>query len=199
MVRVEVERPDGSIVLGDGSFLPGSDSVMTDVNGVFVYKYQLNGIEGLYTVRVYDEIETMLATTTFTDSFDRPVVACEPLSGAIWTTDGGCGSVNKNLYNSKSEVYLNGGPQGSGANLPDGDYYVKVTEPDGTLLGDSGDVTVVVKDGMMDCVNLYDLTHFNDTSNPGGTYKVWVSPRKNFQTDTQDGQLQGCREGKSLW
>ena len=67
MLRVEVERPDGSVVLGDGSFLPGSDSAMTDVSGAFVYDYILNGIEGLYTVRVYDEGGAMLASVTFTD------------------------------------------------------------------------------------------------------------------------------------
>ena len=60
-----------------------------------------------------------------------------PLSGAIYTTDDGCGGVNINLFPNKDAVYLNGGPQGGGPGLDEGNYYVKVTEPDGTLLGSS--------------------------------------------------------------
>src|SRR5215203_311902 len=67
-----------------------------------------------------------------------------PLSGAIFTTDSACSGVDLNIYGNKDDVYLNGGPAHPGAaGLPDGDYYVKVTEPDGTLLGTSGDVKPV--------------------------------------------------------
>lgn len=107
---------------------------------------------------------------------------CSNLNGAIWTTDSSCGSVNLNDYASKGDVYLNGGPQGNGGSgLPDGNYYAQVTEPDGTLLGKSTNPDVVVASGsFQQCYNLYALTGFSDTTNPGGNYKVWLSPDSNF-------------------
>jgi uncharacterized repeat protein (TIGR01451 family) len=66
-------RPDGSIVLGDGSFTPGWDTVQADSDGNFTYYYQLDGIHGTYEVRVYISPwsgsleETPITTTTFTD------------------------------------------------------------------------------------------------------------------------------------
>jgi hypothetical protein len=56
-----------------------------------------------------------------------------PLSGAIFTTDPTGSIVNANVqYQSKCDVYLDGGPppgapQGA-AGLPDGSYYVQVKE-----------------------------------------------------------------------
>ena len=59
-----------------------------------------------------------------------------PVSGAIFTTDLGCTGVNINIFQSKDDVYLDGGPAHVGAaGLPDGSYYVQVTEPNGTPLG----------------------------------------------------------------
>ena len=58
-------------------------------------------------------------------------------TGAIYTTDSTCSGVNVNIFASKDDVYLDGGPQGGGSGLPDGSYYVRVTEPNGTLLGSS--------------------------------------------------------------
>ena len=58
------------------------------------------------------------------------------VSGAIFTTDKFCDGTDLNLYPNKKAVYLDGGPRKVGsAGLPDGTYYVKVTEPNGTLLG----------------------------------------------------------------
>ncbi len=43
--------------------------------------------------------------------------------------------VNQNLFNSKDDVYLNGGPQNQNANgLPDGVYYFRVTDPSGATV-----------------------------------------------------------------
>ena len=67
LVKVEVTRPDGSIVKGDGSFEPGVDEVSTTARGRLAYDYVLNGIEGLYRVRVLGAGNTVLARTTFTD------------------------------------------------------------------------------------------------------------------------------------
>jgi hypothetical protein len=71
-VRVEVTRPDGSVVRGDGTFEPGVDEVITAADGTLAYDYQLNGIEGLYRVRVLGAGDTELAITTFTDQIPAP-------------------------------------------------------------------------------------------------------------------------------
>ena len=67
LVKVKVVRPDGSVVRGDGSFEPGVDQVRTTARGRLFYDYVLNGIEGLYRVRVLGAGNTVLARTTFTD------------------------------------------------------------------------------------------------------------------------------------
>ncbi len=104
------------------------------------------------------------------------------LSGAIYTTTAACGSVNVNQFTSKPDVYLNGGPQGGGSGLPDGNYWVRVTAPDGTVLGTSQTaVATVLNGGFVQCYQLVDIVYdglvkgFGDTPNNGGVYKVWVS------------------------
>jgi hypothetical protein len=127
----------------------------------------------------------------------------EPLPGAIFTTDPGCTGVDLNIYNLKTDVYLDGGPAHPGAAaLPDGDYYVQVTEPDGGLLGTSvgsGNPTPAhVSGGEFTCLQLWsnlitaaDIpnctageTGYCTTENPGGEYKVWVSTDPNFPNDS---------------
>ena len=104
------------------------------------------------------------------------------LPGAIFTTDGGCTGVNVNLFGAKADVFLDGGPKGaSGSGLPDGSYFVKVTAPNGALLGQSAGATIHVTNGEFDeCYSLFDLTSFADTPNAGGEYKVWISPDPTF-------------------
>ena len=126
-----------------------------------------------------------------------------PLPGAIFTTDSGCGGTDLNIFTSKANVYLDGGPAHPGAaGLPDGEYYVQVTEPDGTLLGTSLGTTdetpVVVSGGeFASCYQLIAIVRtasnpgpfpiapdgFDTTSNPGGEYKVWVSRVNTFDND----------------
>jgi hypothetical protein len=71
---IPIIRPDGSIVLGDGSSIPGWDSVTSNGVGDFTYLYQLNGIFGTYEVRTYVSPwsgnlgEVPIASTTFTDA-----------------------------------------------------------------------------------------------------------------------------------
>ncbi|HWJ03112.1 MAG TPA: hypothetical protein VNU93_05490, partial [Verrucomicrobiae bacterium] len=113
--------------------------------------------------------------------------AADPMPGAIWTTDYLGHVVNGNvIYESKPDVYLNGGPDKSGK-LPDGMYYIQVTEPDGTLLGTTvggkwGPQTYEVKDGefVNGLIQLFQATRFKTTTNPGGEYKVWVSTDSKF-------------------
>ena len=131
-----------------------------------------------------------VAILSFSGSLAREVFA-DPNTGAIWTTNASGSEVNQNIYTSKQLVYLNGGPNSNGnggTGLEDGAYYVKVTEPEGAFLGSSGNSTVPVVNGVFSLINLYQLTHFADTTNPGGMYKVWVSknidfPGGEFKTD----------------
>jgi hypothetical protein len=121
-----------------------------------------------------------------------------PVTGAIFTTDAACTGTDLNIYGNKNDVYIDGGPQkqSGAAGLPDGDYYVKVTEPDGTLLGTSvgsGTPTPVhVTGGEFDAcyqlsvilIKASDSTPgYDDTSNGGGEYKVWVSTISTFDND----------------
>jgi len=68
-----------------------------------------------------------------------PIVAAGGgLPGAIFTTTVNGSRVNANIYETKEDVYLDGGPglnapQGA-AGLPDGDYYFQVTDPSGKVL-----------------------------------------------------------------
>src|SRR6185295_18272554 len=123
-------------------------------------------------------------------------------TGAIYTTNGGCTGVNINIFDSKAAVYLDGGPQGGGSGLATGYYYVKVTEPDGTLLGTSvgsGNPTPVgvghVVAGKFDqCYQLEAIliknsdatAGYDTTTNGGGEYKVWVSPDAGFVQQKTD-------------
>jgi hypothetical protein len=126
-----------------------------------------------------------------------------PLPGAIFTTTSDGLTVNGNIYSSCCLVYLNGGPgphaQCKAAGLPDGDYYFQVTSPDGTVLLSTDDISQrmvhVSKDSgsidiyygsSSDCVHLtshgpcgavtVQLMPFSQTPNPGGEYKVWMTP-----------------------
>lgn len=105
-----------------------------------------------------------------------------PNPGSVWTTEDVCDEVNINHFARKEDVFLNGGPSSrNNPGLPDGNYHVKVTEPQGNLLGiTNGAVVLVVNGRFADCYNLYQLTQFADTTNNGGEYKVWVSQNPNF-------------------
>jgi hypothetical protein len=71
-VQIEVTRPDGTIVQGDGSFTPGVDTATTSADGTFTDDYRLDGVEGLYRVRVLGVADTVLASVTFTDQLRAP-------------------------------------------------------------------------------------------------------------------------------
>jgi len=116
--------------------------------------------------------------------------ASGPVSGAIFTTGIACDGTNINIFDAKADVFLDGGPAHVGASgLPPGDYYVKVTEPNGALLGTSlgtADPTPAVVNGSGEFAACYQLSAilkkasdgtpgYDDTSNGGGEYKVWVS------------------------
>jgi hypothetical protein len=130
-----------------------------------------------------------------------PIARAGVVRGAIWTTDSDGSAVNFNIYRDKDDVYLNGGPNNNngGSSLTPGYYYVKVTEPDGTLLGVSKEAVVhVTESGKFG--KIYQLSKivyvvlegstkpteelgFRDATNNGGEYKVWISTVSTFDND----------------
>jgi hypothetical protein len=156
----------------------------------------------------------VIAALAFAGLFVVPSTlrADPPLPGAIFTTDSTCTEVNVNSYADKDDVYIDGGPAHPGAaGLPDGYYCVQVTDPSGaTVLGMSDPGAVAVVDGeFVDCYQLtailktassgFTVAGFDDTPNPGGEYKVWVSTDCNFDnnsTKTDNFQVnEGCERG----
>ena len=142
-------------------------------------------------------IVTIMALALFA-SFPGITFAAAPMPGAIWTTDSTGTVVNQNIYDYKTDVYLNGGPKSSGSpGLPDGYYYVKVTAPNGQILGSSvggsyGAVTTVqvINGRFIQIYQLWTIVRsassefenqgYNDTPNPGNEYKVWLSQDPDF-------------------
>jgi hypothetical protein len=130
--------------------------------------------------------------------------AANPPTGAIFTTLPDGSEVNFNIYAQKTDVYLDGGP-GPGApqtaaGLDDGRYVFMVTDPSGkTLLSTDpaecrqfivagGIITAVVATGCEHVTGLdadhgavtVQLMPYNDTPNPGGEYKAWVTRVENY-------------------
>lgn len=133
---------------------------------------------------------------------DAPAaIAGGGLSGAIFTTLADGSEVNLNQFPSKEAVYLDGGPgpgapQGAAA-LPDGTYVFQVTNPNGRDLLSTDPARCrqfVIAAGIITSVvpqpdscqhqTGNDIDHnaltvqlfpFNDTTNNGGVYKVWIT------------------------
>ena len=118
-------------------------------------------------------------------------------SGAIFTTNYNGTFVNGNVYDFKEDVYLNGGPQANKPctkpGLPDGLYVFQVTDPSGKELLSTdleADRKVRVWGGVIveDPITAHQLlpgqcngftvqlAPYKDTPNPGGEYKVWMTP-----------------------
>ncbi|HKQ61271.1 MAG TPA: hypothetical protein VJS92_08255 [Candidatus Polarisedimenticolaceae bacterium] len=132
--------------------------------------------------------------------------AAPPLPGAIFTTNAGGTRVNQNQFPAECDVYLDGGPGPNApqqaAGLPDGDYYFQVTDPSGqTLLSTDAvkfrqfHVNAGIISGLSGSGNhgtgsdvdhggtTIQLCDFDPTPNPGGVYKVWVTPVGDFSGD----------------
>jgi hypothetical protein len=138
----------------------------------------------------------------------------QQVTGAIFTTDMNSSFVNGNVYDFMEDVYLNGGPRPNApctaAGLPDGDYYFQVTDPSGgELLSRLDETTVdpienrrvtVYKGLMVQYLGNHDmgigkcpgsitvqLFPFIQTPNPGGEYKVWMTPVGSYSYDPTKG------------
>jgi hypothetical protein len=113
------------------------------------------------------------------------------LAGAVntdfYSSAGGgtCSNVNSNIYPSQFQVGLNGSPSG----LTDGSYYVQVQTPDGAVLGTSKTANFVANSGA--CYQVWALVNkqsdnsqgFDATTNPGGEYRLLISPDNSFIPD----------------
>src|SRR6185295_11092642 len=68
-LSLRVTRPDGSVVTGDGTNTPGTDTVTTDAQGAFSFDYIIRlGTRAEYLVEVLGQDGSPLAETSFTDS-----------------------------------------------------------------------------------------------------------------------------------
>lgn len=139
-----------------------------------------------------------------------PPAAAHAPSGAIFTTLPDGSAVNFNIYASKDDVYLDGGPgiqaPQTAAGLDDGTYVFQVTDPSGKNLLSQDEARCrqfTVSNGVIDgvvatgCEHVtgVDVDHgavtvqlmpYADTPNPGGVYKVWVTEVGDF--------IAGCNE-----
>jgi hypothetical protein len=111
------------------------------------------------------------------------------LSGAIFTTNSSCATVDQNIYLWLTDVYLDGGPNNPHAfGLDPGTYWVRVTTPSGVPLGtsDSAIFTVGSDGRATTCLSLWDnLKKASDGSvgydvSPNAEYKAWVSTSSAF-------------------
>jgi len=147
-----------------------------------------------------------LAALAALSSYSAASWSASPLPGAVFTTDLACTGADVNIYAQKSDVYLNGGPAHPGAaNLPANTFYhVQVTTPSGDLvlgssLNNTGSQRPVLTNGLGKFSQCYQLSSivslvggtpgYDDTTNPGGEYKVWVSTETtfpNFNTKTDN-------------
>jgi cysteine-rich repeat protein len=146
-----------------------------------------------------------VAVDRSTEELSQAAASHDHVRGAIFTTTATGDRVNANIYAAKTDVYLDGGPgpgaPSNAAALPAGDYYFQVTSPNGKDLLSTDDIACrrvhVDADGVIDIVYpgpgcLHDhgvdqdygsigaitvqLAPYLDTPNPGGEYKVWVTP-----------------------
>ncbi|MCI0352353.1 MAG: hypothetical protein L0Z53_23285 [Acidobacteriales bacterium] len=150
------------------------------------------------------QILTSLMLLAMATVLAMPTFAHAP-SGAIFTTVADGSEVNQNIYEAKTDVYLDGGP-GEGApqhaaGLDDGTYVFQVTDPSGKdLLStdpaacrrftvSAGIITAVVPAGGCEHVTGLDVDHgattvqlmpYLDTTNNGGVYKAWVVTVEDF-------------------
>ncbi|HEX8053828.1 MAG TPA: SdrD B-like domain-containing protein, partial [Thermoleophilaceae bacterium] len=68
-VVVRIVRPDGSVVVGDGSETTGSDVVRTSADGRLAYDYRLGTVSGTYRIYVvHPESGAVLASAEFEDA-----------------------------------------------------------------------------------------------------------------------------------
>ncbi|HEY4695665.1 MAG TPA: immunoglobulin-like domain-containing protein, partial [Candidatus Hydromicrobium sp.] len=98
-----VTRPDGSVVIGDGSFVPGSDSVLSDASGNFTYNYILDGVFGAYQVSAVDVDGNTVASTSFTDTWFGEIWAYKDVRDSLGGDISDSNHFTVKLWKSSSE------------------------------------------------------------------------------------------------
>jgi uncharacterized repeat protein (TIGR01451 family) len=121
--------------------------------------------------------------------------AVSALSGAIYSSNFDGTITNANHYATKPDVYLTGGPCQGGSHLDEGWYYFEVSIPNTATLLSTDAIGNrkfhVAANGFIDSTTGTHATHvtgcnvagsltiqlipFNDTTNPGGEYKLTVA------------------------
>jgi uncharacterized repeat protein (TIGR01451 family) len=144
------------------------------------------------------------------------------LSGAIYTSNIDGSIINANIYGSKADVYLTGGPCQSGSHLGADTYYFEVTSPNGVLL--SSDAIgnrqfSVGANGFISGTTGTHVTHdvsctpevgvtlqllpYDDTPNPGGEYKLTIGTAASveecsgFDAESEDFEICNQADSKS--
>jgi cysteine-rich repeat protein len=178
-------------------------------------------------MRIVSNVSFVLAAALFGGCFvgesqrsDDETTTTARLSGAIFTTLADGSAVDANIYESKADVYLDGGPgdqaPASAAALPEGDYYFQVTDPSGRILLSLDAVECrqfhVNAAGFIDAVGggacahatgidvdhgalTVQLMPYADTPNPGGVYKAWVTRVEEY--DAGFARFHGFRPAES--
>ncbi|MGN6513988.1 MAG: hypothetical protein ACTHKZ_10525 [Lysobacteraceae bacterium] len=120
------------------------------------------------------------------------------IHGALFTTDAAA-NVNVNQYDTKADVYLSGGPGPNApctaAGLDDGVYVYQITNPSGTVVLSSDDIShreFTVSGGVIVSSNDHptvpslcngvgvQMAPFDDTPNNGGVYKAWITRKSDY-------------------
>lgn len=150
---------------------------------------------------------TIAAMSAASNYFFQDRTLAAALHGKIHTTT--FYGQSENNYSSKEAVYLAGGPQNQNHALPDGIYYFQVTDPSGNtllstdpaicrqLIVSSGTIAAAegpscqhptgIPESAADGSTPVKLAPFNDTPNPGGSYKAWVIRQGAGTTVAADG------------
>jgi hypothetical protein len=117
------------------------------------------------------------------------------LTGAVYTSNEDGSIINANIYGTKDDVYLTGGPCQGGSHLAAGDYYFEVSSPNGVLLSSDSigqRKFSVAANGFISAADASHATHavtctppvtgitiqlqpYLDTPNSGGEYKLTVA------------------------
>jgi sarcosine oxidase gamma subunit len=180
MVDLQVVRTDGGSGAA-GDFTPWH--VVANAHGAFTTNwYVATDLAGAsLKATASGESSHLSAQALFTDS-----------PGSIKTTDSACNIVDGNHYATKADVYV------ALFNFPDGDYYIQVTDPGGTVLGTSvgsaNPTPIHVVGGVPDmmCYQVAALVlktsdntpGFDDSSN--GEYKVNIADNSQFTNPKND-------------
>lgn len=149
-----------------------------------------------------------LATIVLAAGFTAGPAAAAAINGAIFTTTVDGQVVNGNNYDAKEDVYLNGGPTKapcSAGKIETGNYYFQVTSPSGDTLLSSDAITdrgFSTANGVIfgytgphghsvgPCgSDTVQLIPYDDTPNPGGVYKVWVTRQTDYNPSSTTGSF----------